>query len=226
MNTKEQNEALSKNINKCIGILSEKFRKWPYNFFTESDAHSYLYLSFLRYGSPALKKLYQAKDHKRSVLIHREYPTFFRYSQKKLQLCKLSESEGTCGHYDMVVLNPNFVMNHEIQQVISKDNTIRQTIKFSEAHLLASIEFKLLHKRLSQNIRSEIRKDFIKLNWSLETGQAQCAYMLIFNRYGREQKYWQTLNELQNEFPKINLLYQESYYKGSQHLTFAKSYLK
>ena len=220
------NKELSQNINKCIGVLSEKFRKWPYNFFTESDAHSYLYLSFFRYGSPALKSLYQSKDHRRSVLIHREYPTFFRYSQKELKLCKLNESEGTCGHYDMVVLNPDFITGHEIQQVISKDNKIRQTVNFNDNHLLAAIEFKLLHKPLTENLRDEIKKDFIKLGWALETKQARTAYMLIFNRCGEERKYWETLGELQREHQDIKLIYQESYYNGDKHRTFAKSYLK
>lgn len=213
------NKALSENIEKCIRILSEKFRKWPYNFFTESDAHSYLYLSFFRYGTPALKSLYQSKDHRRSVLIHREYPTFFRYSQKELKLCKLSESEGTCGHYDMVVLNPDFITNHGIQQVISKDNKIRQTVNFNDNHLLAAIEFKLLHKPLTENLRDEIKKDFIKLGWALETKQARNAYMLIFNRYGEEKKYWETLEELQREHQDIKLIYQESYYEDVRHKT-------
>ena len=214
------NESLSKDIGRCIGILSEKFRKWPYNFFTESDAHSYLYYSFFRYGIPALKGLYQSKDRKKSVLIHREYPTFFRYSQKELRLCKLNESEGTCGHYDMVVLNPDFVSGHEMQQVISKDNKLRQTVDFNDNHLLAAIEFKLLHKPLTENLRNEIKKDFIKLGWALETKQARDAYMLIFNRYGEEKKYWGTLEELQKEHRDIKLIYQESYCCENNHKTF------
>ncbi len=219
------NRTLSCNIDKCIAILSEKFRKWPYNFFTESDAHSYLYYSFFRYGIPALKILYpSANSNIRTVLIHREYPTFFRYSQKELRLCKLNESEGTCGHYDMVVLNPDFIKGHEIQQVISKDNTIRQTVKYDDNHLLASIEFKLLHKPLGKGLIDEIKKDFVKLSWSLETRQARQAYMLIFNRWGLEMNFRGTLDELQTNHPGVKLIYQESYYDNKKHKTFIKSY--
>ena len=216
---------LAKDINKCIRILSEKFRKWPYNFFTESDAHAYLYYSFFRYGSPALKKLYYSKDRRKTVLVHREYATFFRYSQKKLKLCKLNESEGICGHYDMVVLNPVFIECHEIQQVISKDNKVRQTVQFADNHLLAAIEFKLLHKPLTQALKDEINKDFVKLGWALETGQAKEAYMLIFNRYGKEDKYWGVLDELRERNPNIRLIYQESYYDDGKHKTFIKSHI-
>ena len=123
----------------------------------------------------------------------------------------------------MVVLNPGFIQEHEIQQVISKDNKIRQTITFADNHLLAAIEFKLLHKPLHKNMEQEIRKDFIKLGWALKTKQARSAYMLIFNRYGEETNYHRTLDVLADENPEIKLIYQESYYEGKNHLTFIKS---
>ena len=219
------NDKLSQDINRCIKTLSEKFRRWPYNFFTESDAHSYLYLSFFRYGSPALKRLYYSNDRKKTVLIHREYPTSYRYSQKELIRYSLDKRKGTTvGHYDMVVLNPAFIENHNMQQVISKDNTIRQTVQFADNHLLAAIEFKLLHKPLGQHLKDEIKKDFIKLGWALETGQAKEAYMLIFNRYGKEDSYWRVLDELRKERPDIKLIYQESYYSNGKHITRIKSH--
>lgn len=218
---------LSINIDECIRILSEKFRKWPYNFFTESDAHSYLYYSFFRYGNRAIKITYPSKNPlERTVLVHREYPTFFRYSQKALEKrYALNEPFGTCGHYDMVVLNPSFVENHDIQAVISKDNKIRQTIKYGDFHLLAAIEFKLLHKPLGQALKDEIKKDFVKLNWALETRQSRDAYLLIFNRYGMEKNYWKELAGLESLYPRVRLIYQESYYSNKDHKTFIKSCL-
>jgi len=224
MNLQEKHH-LSVDIDRCIRILSEKFRKWPYNFFTESDAHSYLYYSFFRYGTASLKGMYPTKTPRiKPVLIHREYPTFFRYEQKNLIRYNLHEKIGTVGHYDMVVLNPEFVESHQIEQVISKDNKVRQTVEFEEGHLLAAIEFKLLHKPLNKNLKDEIKKDFIKLSWGLETQQAKEAYMLIFNRYGCEQEYIAELDELLLQYPNIKLIYQESYYEGRNHKTFIKSY--
>jgi len=218
---------LANDINKCIRILSEKFRKWPYNFFTESDAHAYLYYSFFRYGSPALKKLYYSKDRTKTVLIHREYPTSYRYSQKELIRYSLERRKGTTiGHYDMAVLNPTFIENHKINQVIYKDNKIRQTVQFDDNHVLAAIEFKLLHKPLSKGLKEEIKKDFFKLVGALKTGQAKEAYMLIFNRYGKEEKYWRDLAEYQKNQPSIKLVYQESYYDKGKHITLIKSSLQ
>lgn len=221
----ELNDKLSTDIRRCIRILSEKFRKWPYNFFTESDAHSYLYYSFFRYGTPPLKAMYSSRTSKiKPVLIHREYPTFFRYEQKKLIRYHLHEHVGTVGHYDMVVLNPKFVEGHNIEQVISKDNKIRQTVEFEQNHLLAAIEFKLLHKPLGKNLRDEIHKDFVKLSWSLETHQAREAFMLIFNRYGSEPEYIRELEMMEKTHPGVKLIYQESYYDDRKHLTFCKSF--
>jgi hypothetical protein len=222
----EQQELLTRDIAKCIRILSEKFRKWPYNFFTESDAHSYLYYSFFRYGIPELKAMYPTKTPRiKPVLIHREYPTFFRYEQKNLIRYLLHEPVGTVGHYDMVVLNPEFMENHSIEQVISKDNTVRQTVAYEKDHLLTAIEFKLLHKPLSKALRHEIKKDFIKLTWALESKQARQAYMLIFNRYGSEKGYIEELQELESAHPEVKLIYQESYFDGLKHKTFIRSFL-
>jgi hypothetical protein len=209
------NSALSENIDKCIRILRMKFKEHPYNFFTESDAHSYLYYSFFRYGTPALKGLYKpiTPPKVKTVLIHREYPTFFRYRQKDLRQCyDLNVKIGDRGHYDMVVLNPAFIESHDIKQVISKNNTICQTIKFEGNPLLAAIEFKLLHKPLGEDLIGEIKKDFIKLSWAWDRKQAQKAYMLIFNRWGEEKQFRQTLDEFQTKYPAVKLIYQEAYY--------------
>jgi len=215
---------LANDIARCIRILSEKFRKWPYNFFTESDAHAYLYYSFFRYGSPALKKLYYSNDPLKTiktVLIHREYPTSFRYSQKEQIPYPLESRKGTTvGHYDLVVLNPKFIENYAIDQVIYRDNKKRQSVKFGDSHILAAIEFKLLHKPLSKVLKEEIKKDFFKLGGALEKKQANEAYMLIFNRNRKEEKFFGELAEYQKNQPSIKVVYQESYYDKGKHITF------
>jgi hypothetical protein len=126
----------------------------------------------------------------------------------------------------MAVLNPTFIENHKINQVIYKDNKIRQTVQFDDNHVLAAIEFKLLHKPLSKGLKEEIKKDFFKLVGALKTGQAKEAYMLIFNRYGKEEKYWRDLAEYQKNQPSIKLVYQESYYDKGKHITLIKSSLQ
>ena len=91
-------------------------------------------------------------------------------------------------------------------------------------HLIAAIEFKLLHKHLTKGLENEIRKDFAKLSWSLKKGQAREAYMLIFNRWGEEKSFRETLKKLQAKYKHIKLVYQESYFKNKKHGSFIKPY--
>ncbi|MDK2801666.1 MAG: hypothetical protein PWQ70_3285 [Clostridiales bacterium] len=81
-------------IERCINSLGEKFLKWPFNFFTESDAHSFLYYYIFRSGSKPLKIPYPSKDGRETVLVHREYPTSFRFRKENMELCE-SGDRGT-----------------------------------------------------------------------------------------------------------------------------------
>jgi len=46
----------------CINSLGEKFLKYPYNFFTESDAHSFLFYYLFRYGTRDYKTVVPLKS--------------------------------------------------------------------------------------------------------------------------------------------------------------------
>jgi hypothetical protein len=88
----ENLDKLDSEIEKCIKSLAEKFLKWPYNFFTESDAHSFLYYYIFRSGYKLLKLFYPTKDSSiKTVLIHREYPTSFRYRKNNMELDEKGE---------------------------------------------------------------------------------------------------------------------------------------
>jgi len=201
---------LEDNIEKCIKALLEKFLKWPNNFFTESDAHSYLYYYFFRSGAKALKQFYSTNDSEKqkkqkTVLIHREYPTSFRYQKETMQL---DEKKGGRGHYDLVVLDPEFVKAHELKQIIAK-NYKTDCVK-NEMSLLASIEFKLIVKPLDRNVQDQIEKDFQKLEWAVEKNQAKQSYMIIFNRYREEKRYKDKVIKQKKLHPKIKGIYLES----------------
>jgi hypothetical protein len=49
-------------VERCINSLCKKFIKWPYNFFTESDAHSFLYYCIFRAADKTLKAQYPTGD--------------------------------------------------------------------------------------------------------------------------------------------------------------------
>ena len=54
-----------------------------------------------------------------NILIHREYPTFFKYD-KKIPIVPREEAKSR-GHYDFVVLNPRFVEFYPLSVVTNKD---------------------------------------------------------------------------------------------------------
>ena len=208
----ENVEKLDSKIEKCINSLGEKFLKWPYNFFTESDAHSFLYYYIFRSGYKLLKQRYPTKDSSiKTVLIHREYPTSFRYRKSNMKL----DEKGGRGHYDLVVLNPDFVASHSIGEVIAKD--FKKCCKDENDHLLAAIEFKLIVNPLSKALESEIEKDFQKLTWSIINRQARSAYMIIFNRVRPEKAFADSLRKIALQNPHVKGLYLESVVGEKRH---------
>ena len=106
-------------VKKGIKKIINKFRENPLYFFTESDLHSYFYSSI--YSG----KLEVVRNNKRICLIHREYPTNFRYHKKKLiqddyyDPYPLADKKGDRGNYDMVVINPEFAK--EYSNILTKN---------------------------------------------------------------------------------------------------------
>lgn len=205
-------------LERCINSLGEKFIKWPYNFFTESDAHSFLYYYIFRSADSSLKRRYPTLDNSfKTILVHREYPTVFRYKKKEMEI----SPNGGRGHYDLAILNPQFVEKHSIDTVIAKD--FGKTAISEGEHLLAAVEFKFIHRALDQGTRSEIKKDAKKLKWAatLEPPQSQNAYLLVFNRYRHEPTliddiaYWS-----ENKYPEVKMLYIESVIDKKHKKTF------
>lgn len=219
INLMENLKTLDSEIEKCIKSLGEKFLKWPYNFFTESDAHSFLYYYIFRSGYKQLKQFYPTNDSSfKTVLIHREYPTSFRYRKINME----RDEKGGRGHYDLVVLNPDFINKHSIEEVIAKD--FKKCCKDEPDHLLAAIEFKLIVNPLSSRLESEIRKDFQKLTLAIETRQTRNAYMIIFNRARPEKTFINSLKEIDEQNPSVKGLYLESVVDPKRH--YEIKYLK
>ena len=108
--SKDKREEINDAVWKAIDKTINKFREHPYYFFTESDIHSYFYYALYSSEHEAL-----TKDGKPMYCIHREYPTNCRYNKKELldntisEPCNLEGTSGSRGHYDMAVLDPDFI---------------------------------------------------------------------------------------------------------------------
>ena len=166
----------------CINSLGKKFLMYPYNFFTETDAHAFLFYYMFRYAKRGFKVQYPSIDKDKAVLIHREYPTVFKYKKKTM----VRDPHGTRGHYDLVVLNPEFMEVHKMPEIMMANfNDIDSE---NPINLFAAIEFKFIKSPLDKGMQGEIVNDIIKLLWALEPygnlwpRQSINTYALIFNR--------------------------------------------
>jgi len=196
-------------IESHIKTLVNRFKGRAYNFFTESDIHSYLYLVF--YRDKRFSKQYPTADPSvRTILIHREYPTFFRF-RRKLPV-KQAQAPANRGHHDLVVLNPSFLAAYPLTTVTNQDvSRIRQRPK--ERPLLAAIEFKMPRSRIGSSTLKEIEIDFQKLQHSLAWSQS--LYMLIFNRHERmTAEAWAEIDRMAAENADVKGLYMECVREG------------
>ncbi len=101
--------------------IGEMFHECPYYFFTERDIHSLLCdvtneeLRLCGVEPPKTSDGYEVS------LAHHEYPTPFRCNMKDGKFEKKDSPPFSRGHYDLVVLNPEFVKNYSLDVVCSKN---------------------------------------------------------------------------------------------------------
>ena len=223
MSKKEEiNEAVWRAINKTIN----KFREHPYYFFTESDIHSYFYYALYSSKHEAL-----TKDGKQMYCIHREYPTNFRYNKKELldntisEPCELEGTSGSRGHYDIAVLDPDFIksvntekdiVNKNVSLVIERAQNNKNFINSKE--LLFAIEFKYVINN-SKNFVNEVKMDNKKLLFAIEFGGAYEAVNLVFCNVNSTKYIEPIITEVQNADKKILSIFIHSYFKEREKIT-------
>ena len=196
-------------IESHVKTLVNRFKGRAGNFFTESDIHSYLYVVF--YRDKLFSKQYPTADPSvRTILIHREYPTFFRFNSRLP--VKPAPQPAKRGHHDLVVLNPSFLAAHPLATVTNQNiSTIPG--RPDEKPLLAAFEFKMPRSRIGSGTLEEIEIDFQKLQLSFEWSQR--LYMLIFNRHVRmAPELWPELERMASENPDVRALYMENVGEG------------
>ena len=219
---KEINDAVWKAINKTIN----KFREHPYYFFTESDIHSYFY-----YALYSRKHEVSTIDKKRIYCIHREYPTNFRYKKSELlnedfkEPYKLEDESGSRGHYDMAVLDPDFIKNVNSEKDIINKNVslvvkrVQNNKDFvNSKELLFAIEFKYVINN-SKNFVDEVKMDNKKLLFAKDFGGAIEAVNLVFCNVNSTKHTGRIITEVQSADKKILSVFIHSYYEGKDKRT-------
>ena len=101
-------------LENAIHKLVNEFLQAPYVFFTEADA--VVRFHQILDADPVIGRRVQTSDGFETNLVHREYPTFFRFSGKE-PTARLG-LPASRGHYDTVILNSAFVATHPAAKVI------------------------------------------------------------------------------------------------------------
>jgi len=217
-------------VNKGIKKTINKFRENPLYFFTESDLHSYFYHSI--YST----KLEVVRNNKRIFLIHREYPTNFRYYKRDLveddflEPYPLDAKIGDRGHYDMVIINPEFAKNYsdniyDIKHIINKDvslleQRVKNDIESVKKELVYAIEFKYVINN-SKVFIDEVKADNKKLLFSTRWGAVHAVNLVFCNI--KDSKNIETVREEVKKAPKqIDAFFVQSWYgdDGKKHTPF------
>jgi hypothetical protein len=204
---------LKKSVLNGVRKTVNKFREQPYIFFTEMDIHSYFYRCLYSKRSEV-----KTQDGVVTTCLHQEYPTNFRTSEsmEDYGLGKV----GQRGHHDLAVLNPKFIADSDIRNVVNKDirdlEARSRNKEMFRSELIAAIEMKyVIHN--SSSFIDEINKDLKKLSIALKYQDFE-AYNLVFCNL----KYY-FLDELKKVIekadPAVKSLLAISYYANSKKVT-------
>lgn len=186
--------------------LVESFWEEPYRYFTESDAVTALWHWVAR--RPGLAQAHRTADGFETGLLHREYPTFFRL--KDSNPTQRLGSPASRGHYDLALINPAYIQQHDAETVHNRDIT-RQGDR-SSSPLVAAVEFKLFTQTWKPNKDTEVGQDLGKLKLALEPpADAIAAYMCVFCRDVETkpedlEEYRQAVEELPAKYPNISFV--------------------
>ncbi len=191
-----------------------KFREYQHIFFTEMDIHAYLYHCL--YSS---KLEVTTRDGIITSCLHKEYPTNFRYSKDSMDDFGLRK-KGRRGNFDIAILNPEFIEEFDIKNVINKDvrdvEMRRHNKEKFRKELLIAIEIKYVVNN-NKSFVEEVEKDNKKLSIA-STYQSFEAYNLVFCNH--EYKYMNELKKIIEETnPAIRSLLAVSFYKDYKKVT-------
>ena len=112
-------------VDQAIEALCKEFRASPTLFYTEHDMVAFFYTILQRNLSMATARDRDATEH---FLVHLEYPTPFRCDMGGDRFAIKGDDERTPegglyrrGHYDIVVLNPDFIREQSYELIKAQD---------------------------------------------------------------------------------------------------------
>jgi len=204
MSTSNQGQELVIHLETALHRLVEGFWDEPYRLFTESDVVAALQSWVAR--RPELAQTQCTADGFETGLLHREYPTFFRF--KKSDPTHRLDRPARRGHYDLVLINPAYIRRHEAKTVTNRD--VEDRGGCSRPPLLAAVEFKLFAPRGWNPSRVRgVEQALGKLQLALASpADVSAAYLCVFQRDvsttpRRWERHWPAVEEMLAGYPNI-----------------------
>jgi hypothetical protein len=171
----------------AIDCLIRTFRNNPYFFYTENDLHCYLHDEIVS-RLPIVDWQCLTKDYKRSVLLHKEYPTKERYDAS----IPKRTTNGKRGHFDLCIWNPEKTKERMFRTTSTHFEEEQQTFIAVELDLIEGDE------SLKQAVH-HVKWDLLKLKG--KNNEVEHGYSLLFVRdwVHRDKFLKAVMSEVKNE---------------------------
>ena len=184
--------------NKVINNLQVAFRECPQCYFSEHDIHSVLYHltqeQLKQHGETSQVTL----DGYNTSLVHHEYPTPFRCDMQGYKFRRAGEEERTPkgglykrGHYDLVILNPDFVKKqHTRHSMRKKLQKLRLTLpRLSTQPLIWACEIIYFPKikKIPKNAIKIIKQGTLKIKETINCNFCKIGSVYVFTSHSHKE---------------------------------------
>lgn len=206
-------------MNKITSILDEFeviFKENSHWFFTEDDIVMYIYSLFSRNLDNSLF----SKNN--NLLLHKEYPTYFRCEMKDLSFIPIEEGEevkARRGFFDLVILDEDFIDRYSYKEVKGQHISIFQDVvnEFEDngrSHIFYGLEF--LYKRdlvkTINQVETTIKlliQDAKKIGYSKKEGHTKNVKSICYIKEITNEMKEKFVRLLDEAIQEVDYLYKE-----------------
>jgi hypothetical protein len=200
---------------RVLSKLGTAFKETPRRFFTEHDLHSHLYQLVEKELDARGELFCEAADGQKTSILHHEYPTPFRCDMNRHGFRIVKDKERTKkeglyrrGHYDLVVLNPDFVRQYDPVIVAAKNYEkfclVRDKIEVTPLLWVCEIVFgSHVEEGLPKGWIDNVTQDSLKV---IETLKFEGGNGIKFAKYGSVMVFIGTEPTLKTEELKEEIL--------------------
>ena len=180
--------------NKIINEFQDIFRDYPQYYFSEHDVHSVLYHLTKEQLKQHAENSQTTLDGFETTVVHHEYPTPFRCDMQGYKFRRASEEERTPkgglykrGHYDLVILNSDFIKNNTLDIVCGKTYKKLRSILPRLAIPLLIWACEIIYfpriKKIPKNAIKIIEQDSLKIKETMNCNFCKIGSVHVFTSH-------------------------------------------